>query len=146
MQAHIIAMDEEIAFLKSQDTINYAAAKIMLMLLLFLVALMAKLSASLHQKISSIAWSYWEIVLTENASYAADSRKYGRGDNAQAGWREVGCQQQIKSVYLRGIDQKRQVADNSDHFQHYYGLVSVIWLILFLMSHLNGIGSDSCNS
>jgi hypothetical protein len=55
MQAHIIAMDEEIAFLKSQDTINYAAAKIMLMLLLFLVALMAKLSASLHQKISSIA-------------------------------------------------------------------------------------------
>ena len=33
---------------------------------------------------------------------------------------------ELKSIYLRSIDQARYVTDNSRHFQHYFDIVSVL--------------------
>jgi hypothetical protein len=33
-------------------------------------------------------------------------------------------QDQIKSVYLRGIDKNRQLADNTHHYEHFYRMAS----------------------
>ena len=33
----------------------------------------------------------------------------------------------LSSVYLRTIDHKRKIADNSHHFEHYYNTVSIIF-------------------
>ena len=41
-------------------------------------------------------------------------------------WIRRFCQRyenEIKSIYLRGIDQTRKVADNSEHFEHFYRVV-----------------------
>jgi hypothetical protein len=32
-------------------------------------------------------------------------------------------QDEIKSIYLRGIDQTRKIADNSQYFKHFYSIV-----------------------
>ena len=43
-------------------------------------------------------------------------------------WVERFCKRhkdELKSLYLRGIDQARHIADNSKHFQHYFDTVSV---------------------
>ena len=43
-------------------------------------------------------------------------------------WVERFCNRyknELKSVYLRSIDQSRHVADNSKHFQHYFNTVSI---------------------
>ena len=34
-------------------------------------------------------------------------------------------QERIKSIYLRTIDHKRKIADNSEYFQHFYSTVSL---------------------
>jgi hypothetical protein len=34
-------------------------------------------------------------------------------------------QERIKSIYLRTIDHKRKIADNSEYFQHFYNTVSL---------------------
>ena len=42
-------------------------------------------------------------------------------------WVERFCKRhrtQLKSLYLRGIDQARHIADNSKHFKHYFDTVS----------------------
>ena len=42
-------------------------------------------------------------------------------------WVERFCKRhdnELKSIYLRGIDQARHIADNSRHFQHYFDTVS----------------------
>ena len=44
-------------------------------------------------------------------------------------WVERFCKRhstELKSIYLRGIDQARHVADNSQHFQHYFDTVSTL--------------------
>lgn len=38
----------------------------------------------------------------------------------------------IKSIYLRGIDQTRKVADNSAYFEHFYSTVRVLPILGFL--------------
>ena len=43
-------------------------------------------------------------------------------------WVERFCKRhnsELKSLYLRGIDQARHIADNSKHFQHYFETVSI---------------------
>lgn len=44
-------------------------------------------------------------------------------------WVERFCKRhntKLKSIYLRSIDQARHVADNSQHFQHYFDTVSIL--------------------
>ena len=43
---------------------------------------------------------------------------------------------QLASVYLRTIDHKRKIADNSQHFQHFFDLVRIL---LIYISHANSI-------
>jgi hypothetical protein len=47
-------------------------------------------------------------------------------------WVRRFCQRhkdRIKSIYLRGIDQTRKVADNSTYFEHFYSVVRVLPLL-----------------
>jgi uncharacterized protein YdhG (YjbR/CyaY superfamily) len=39
-------------------------------------------------------------------------------------------QNQLISVYLRTIDHKRKLADNSSHFQHFYEQVRIVFIII----------------
>ena len=41
----------------------------------------------------------------------------------------------IKSVYLKGIDQKRKVADNAEHIKHFYEIIR-LFIDLFLFYNL----------
>ena len=55
-------------------------------------------------------------------------------------WIRRFCQRykdRIKSIYLRGIDQTRQVADNSTYFEHFYSTVRDLFLLNFLYSIFN---------
>jgi Tc5 transposase DNA-binding domain len=42
-------------------------------------------------------------------------------------------QKDLKSVYLRTIDHKRKVADNSAYFQHFYEQVCLLFLCFYLL-------------
>ena len=46
-------------------------------------------------------------------------------------WVSQFCQRyrdQLKSVYLRTIDHKRKIADNSHHFQYFYDTVRMLYV------------------
>jgi Tc5 transposase DNA-binding domain len=45
-------------------------------------------------------------------------------------------QAQLKSVYLRSIDHKRKIADNSVHFQHFFETVCICYAYISLTFHL----------
>lgn len=52
-------------------------------------------------------------------------------------WVERFCKRhgtELKSIYLRSIDQARHVADNSRHFQHYFDTVSL--LLVQIWTHI----------
>jgi hypothetical protein len=42
----------------------------------------------------------------------------------------------LQSVYLRTIDHKRKVADNSAYFQHFYEQVCLLFLCLLSTFHM----------
>ena len=55
-------------------------------------------------------------------------------------WVERFCKRhsnEVKSIYLRGIDQARHIADNSRHFQHYFDTVRVllIYISMYIKSN-----------
>jgi hypothetical protein len=53
-------------------------------------------------------------------------------------WVRRFCQRhrnKIKSIYLRGIDQSRKVADNSAYFEHFYRVVRVLPSLVPLKSY-----------
>ena len=136
-------MEEAIAFLESQDTINYytaVAKKFNVNATTLSRRFNGKTvsrteAASLHKKLLSDAQ---EQVLLDRIEQLSSrgmpptpqilENMVEEIINKPIGekWLRRFCQryeEQIKSIYLRGIDQTRQVADNSDHFEHYYGLV-----------------------
>ena len=45
-------------------------------------------------------------------------------------------QDQIKSIYLRAIDQTRQIADNSPYFEHFYNTVGSLPLFFLIYTYL----------
>jgi hypothetical protein len=46
-------------------------------------------------------------------------------------------QDQIKSRYLRAIDQQRTIADNSPHFQHFFNTVRALLYYLFISTNFS---------
>jgi hypothetical protein len=140
---NIIAMDEAIAFLKSQDTPNYLAAakkfnvNATTLSRRFNGKTVSRAEAtSLHKKLLTDVQEQVLLDRIEQLSSRGMPPTPQILENmvveiihAPVGekWVRRFCQrykEQIKSVYLRSIDQTRQVADNSDHFQHFYELVS----------------------
>jgi Tc5 transposase DNA-binding domain len=61
------------------------------------------------------------------------------GDKLGPNWVSRFCkrhQKDLKSVYLRTIDHKRKVADNSAYFQHFYEQVRLLFIAILYTFHM----------
>jgi Tc5 transposase DNA-binding domain len=62
------------------------------------------------------------------------------GDKLGPNWVSRFCkrhQKDLKSVYLRTIDHKRKVADNSAYFQHFYEQVRLLFIAILYTFHMD---------